>query len=306
MVEVEKRGSEREEAGAGGAAHRVRTDFAAAGALRPGGARPTPRAGPPSPVKLPDNLTRYRVMVVAVAGGASSARRVDDHRAHAADGAALAAALPQLRRPLRAAGGGAEPDRRADEVEVAVRATNAAHRRQRPPRHVPANDRVEVRFPAAAEMPGTAASRSRPPAGQPSIADAAELLAAGVDAGHHRGVRHLRRDRRRRHAQPVIAPRASSPSSAAWRSPPRRPSCRRSPTPALPGQLPFECSEQLASRVLAVAALRDVLSAFEAEGLPPPAEIEAAVERDIEAPGACRTTTAASPSGTAGAASWPY
>jgi len=44
----------------------------------------------------------------------------------------------------------------------------------------------------------------------------------------------------------------------------------------------FECSEQLASRILAVSALRDVLEAFSAEGLPSPAEIEAAVQRDIE------------------------
>ena len=42
---------------------------------------------------------------------------------------------------------------------------------------------------------------------------------------------------------------------------------------------PYECSEQLASRILAVAALRDVLTAFQAEGLPPPADIEAAVKR---------------------------
>ena len=45
---------------------------------------------------------------------------------------------------------------------------------------------------------------------------------------------------------------------------------------------PFECSEQLASRILAIAALRDVLTAFQAEGLPPPKEIDAAVTRDIE------------------------
>jgi uncharacterized protein YfaS (alpha-2-macroglobulin family) len=44
---------------------------------------------------------------------------------------------------------------------------------------------------------------------------------------------------------------------------------------------PYECSEQVASRVLALAALRDVLSAFQAEGLPAPAELEAAVGRDI-------------------------
>ena len=45
---------------------------------------------------------------------------------------------------------------------------------------------------------------------------------------------------------------------------------------------PFECSEQFASRILAVAALRDVLTAFEADGLPSPEEMEAAVQRDIE------------------------
>jgi uncharacterized protein YfaS (alpha-2-macroglobulin family) len=44
----------------------------------------------------------------------------------------------------------------------------------------------------------------------------------------------------------------------------------------------FECSEQLASRILAVSALRDVLTAFSAEGLPAPGEMEKAVERDIE------------------------
>ena len=44
---------------------------------------------------------------------------------------------------------------------------------------------------------------------------------------------------------------------------------------------PYECSEQLSSRILGVAALRDVLTAFEADGLPSPTEMEAAVERDI-------------------------
>ncbi|HMB24902.1 MAG TPA: hypothetical protein VKP08_18790, partial [Anaerolineales bacterium] len=45
---------------------------------------------------------------------------------------------------------------------------------------------------------------------------------------------------------------------------------------------PFECSEQMASRILAVASLRDVLTAFKAEGLPSPAEMESAVNRDIK------------------------
>jgi uncharacterized protein YfaS (alpha-2-macroglobulin family) len=45
---------------------------------------------------------------------------------------------------------------------------------------------------------------------------------------------------------------------------------------------PYECSEQMASRVLAVVGLKDVLSAFKAEGLPPPNEIVASVKRDVE------------------------
>ena len=43
----------------------------------------------------------------------------------------------------------------------------------------------------------------------------------------------------------------------------------------------FECSEQLSSRILAITSLRDILSAFKAEGLPPQEELEAAVKRDI-------------------------
>ncbi len=44
---------------------------------------------------------------------------------------------------------------------------------------------------------------------------------------------------------------------------------------------PFESNEQVASRVLAVAALRDVLSAFSAEGLPSNTELLATLRRDI-------------------------
>jgi alpha-2-macroglobulin len=44
---------------------------------------------------------------------------------------------------------------------------------------------------------------------------------------------------------------------------------------------PFEGAEHIASRVLAVAALRDVLTAFAAEGLPPAEALAAATQRDI-------------------------
>jgi uncharacterized protein YfaS (alpha-2-macroglobulin family) len=47
-------------------------------------------------------------------------------------------------------------------------------------------------------------------------------------------------------------------------------------------EYPYEGSEQLASRILSVASLRDVLTAFKADGLPSPSEMESAVKSDIE------------------------
>ena len=44
----------------------------------------------------------------------------------------------------------------------------------------------------------------------------------------------------------------------------------------------YASSEALASRILTIAALRDVLTAFEADGLPSVVEMETAVLRDIE------------------------
>jgi uncharacterized protein YfaS (alpha-2-macroglobulin family) len=45
---------------------------------------------------------------------------------------------------------------------------------------------------------------------------------------------------------------------------------------------PYECAEQISSRVMAIAALRDVLAAFDAKGLPKPDELIAAVDRDLK------------------------
>jgi hypothetical protein len=45
---------------------------------------------------------------------------------------------------------------------------------------------------------------------------------------------------------------------------------------------PYECAEQISSRILAIAALRDVLAAFDAKGLPKADVLEAGVKRDLE------------------------
>ena len=69
---------------------------------------------------------------------------------------------------------------------------------------------------------------------------------------------------------------------------------------------PFECAEQLSSRVLAVAALRDVLVAFQAEGLPKPEEIEAAVKRDVDRLRALQNDDGGFGFWRRGDESWPY
>jgi uncharacterized protein YfaS (alpha-2-macroglobulin family) len=69
---------------------------------------------------------------------------------------------------------------------------------------------------------------------------------------------------------------------------------------------PFECAEQLSSRVLAVAALRDVLAAFEAQGLPKPAELQAALARDVERLRALQNDDGGFGFWRRGDRSWPY
>ena len=150
-------------------------------------------------------------------------------RAAAADGAAEPAAVPELRRHVPAAGRGAEPDRRADDGEGSRCATTNAALTDGAGREVtvPANDRVEVQFPAAAEMAGTARFQIVGDGGEGERRRRGR--AAGVDAGDDRGVRDVRRDRRRGAAASSRSrcPARSSRSSAASRSRPRRRTSRR-------------------------------------------------------------------------------
>src|SRR5262249_22452908 len=45
---------------------------------------------------------------------------------------------------------------------------------------------------------------------------------------------------------------------------------------------PFECAEQISSRMMAIAALKDVLGAFKAQGLPPPQALIDSVAKDVK------------------------
>ena len=235
-------------------------------------------------VKVPDSLTRYRVTAVSVAGGKQfgagestiTARQPLMVRASAprflnfGDRFELPVVLQN------------QTDVAA-EVEVAARAANAEFtdgqgRRVR----VPANDRVEVRFPVSASAAGTARFQVGAVSGR--YADASQFeLPVWTPATTEAFATYGELDGSGAVVQPVKAPpdvfRQFGGLEVQTSS-----TQLQSLTDAVLYLVayPYECSEQLASRVLAVAALRDVLTAFKAKGLPSPEEMNGAVARDIK------------------------
>ncbi len=236
------------------------------------------------PVKAPDNLTRYRVMVVAVDAGG---------RQFGSGEANITARLPLMARPsaprflnfgdqfelpvVLQNQTGAPLD-----VEVVVRAANLELTGNAGLKvSVPAHDRVEVRFPARAQMAGKAVIQVAAVAG--SYADAATVelpvyTPATTEAFATYGVVDEGAI-----AQPVAAPTGVFPQYGGLEIDTSSTALQALTDAVLYlASYPYECSEQLASRILAIAALRDVLTAFQAEGLPSPQALEAAVERDIQ------------------------
>ena len=278
-------------------------------------------------IKLPDNLTRYRVMAVAVAGG----------KQFGSGESTITARLPLMVRasPPRFLNFGDRFElpvvlqNQTDSpmaVDVAVRGSNLTFAHvtstisnvetfdaQRVT--VPADDRVEVRFPASADRPGTArfqvAAVQVPGAPGEALpvpaADAAQLelpvwtpatteafaTYGEIDAGAI--------------AQPVIAPTdvytqfgglEITTSSTALQA--------LTDAVLYLESYPYECSEQLASRVMAVAALRDVLTAFHATGLPSPDAMNAGVDSDIARLQALQNDDGSFPLWSRGDDAYPY
>ncbi|MCX5743247.1 MAG: DUF6049 family protein [Proteobacteria bacterium] len=234
-------------------------------------------------VKLPDNLTRYRIVAIAVAGD----------RQYGKGESALTARLPLMVRP--------SPPRFlnfgdtfklpvvvqnqtdvAMTVQVAVRTTNAALTEGGGRSvTVPANDRVELQFPAAAELAGTARFQIVGTNGRDS--DAAELALpvwtpATTEAFATYGVIDAGTIR-----QPVALPGKVVTQFGGLEV-----TTASTNLQALTDAMlylvtyPFDCAEQRASRILAIAALRDVLTAFKTKDLPSPAALEASVKADVE------------------------
>jgi alpha-2-macroglobulin len=234
-------------------------------------------------VKVPDNLTRYRIMAVAVAG----------EKLYGAGESSLTARMPIMVRPSapRFLNFGDvlelpvviqnQTDRDLD-VDVAMRTANMAlsdgsGRRVK----VRANHRVEVRFPARAERPGAARFQVAASAGR--FSDAAEgSLPVYTPATTEAFATYGELDAGAT-TQPVAMPRGVIEAFGGLEV-----TTSSTQLQALTDAVlylvayPFECAEQVASRVLAIAALRDVLDAFQVEGMPSKAELEATVKRDLE------------------------
>ncbi|HYH81789.1 MAG TPA: alpha-2-macroglobulin family protein [Longimicrobium sp.] len=234
------------------------------------------------PFTLPSNLTRYRVTAVAVEGGTR----------YGLGESGITARQPLMVRPSapRFLNWGdrfelpvvVQNQTGAPlEVDVAARGTGVNVTETGWRVTVPAHDRVEVRLAAEAQRAGPA--RVQVGIAGAGLADAAEI------------------------SLPVYTP-ATAEAFATYGTFTGDSAVTlplRVPGDAIPGfgglevsasstalheltdaliylvRYPFECAEQIASRMLGVVALRDVLTAFKADELPPPEQLRASVDRDV-------------------------
>ena len=262
---------------------RTRTNFAALAFYAP--AAKTDREGRIRlPFKLPDNLTRYRVVALAAAGA----------RQFGKGQSSLVAQQPLMVRP--------SPPRflnfgdvcelpvviqnQTDHpmpVELACRTSNL---KLDPSRagvalQVPANDRVEVRFPVQADRAGTARFQVAVSSG--SYSDAAELsfpvwTPATSEAFATYGVLD----------QGATAQAVSAPADVYRQFGGLEVSTSSTALAELTDAFlylrsyPYECAEQVSSRVLSTVALAPVLRAFEAPGMPSESELKISLAADVK------------------------
>ena len=268
-------------------------------------------------VTLPDNLTRYRVMVAAVADG----------RYFGAGESNLTARLPLMVRPSAPRflnfGDSFElpvvlqnQTDEAIETHAIVRAANAVLTGESGVDGaagyaitIPANDRVEVRFSTKTASAGIARFQfGAIDANQPAVADAAEIsLPVFTPATTEALAVYGEIDKSGTVLQPLRPP-ADAISDYGGLEVTLSSTALQALTDAFLYlvRYPFDSSEQIASRILAVAALRDVLTAFNAEGLPAPDEIEKMLERDLQTLEAMQDYGGGFPIWRRGGDVWPY
>ncbi len=260
----------------------VRTDFSALAVFEP--SKMTDARGHVEvPVKLPDNLTRYRVMAIAVA----------HEREFGSQESTITARLPLMVRPSapRFLNFGDRFElpvvlqNQTDKpmsVAVAARSLNAMITDTPGKRvDIAANDRVEVRFLASADKPGKA--RFQIGAGAGNFADASNIelpvwTPATTEAFATYGVID----------NGAIAQPVKMPSHVVTQFGGLEITTSSTAMQGLTDAVlylvhyPFECNEQISSRMLAIASLRDVLTAFKSKEMPSPAAMEASMLTDMD------------------------
>lgn len=258
--------------------------------------------------KLPDNLTRYRVMAVAVDRGG---------RQFGTGESTITARLPLMVRP--------SPPRflnygdrcelpvvvqnQSDAelvVRLAARGTNLELTGSAGVRvTVPPQDRIEVRLPAAAVLPGRARLQLAATAGE--LSDAATVdFPVWTPATTEAFATYGELD------EGAVAQLIRTPGDVVPQFGGLELSTSSTALSALTDAViyltayPFECAEQVSSRVISIVALRDVLAAFKAEGLPPSDELAERLKADLT-----RLQGLQNPDGgfgfwRSGYQSWPY
>ena len=274
----------------------VRTDFDALAVFEP--TVTTDAAGHAAiDVPLPDNLTRYRVMVVAVAGA----------EAFGSAQANITARLPLMVRPSAPRflnfGDSFElpvvvqnQTDAAMDVDVVIQSDNlglaadadggAGSASVEPGKGVgrrvtvPANDRVEVRFPASASAAGTARFRVAAASGERSDAATVTIPVYTPTTSEAFATYGVVDDGAV--LQPVSAPVDVVPQFGGLDITTSSTSLQALTDAVLYlADYPYRSSDAMASRILAISSLRDVLTAFDAPGLPSPTELDAAVKADL-------------------------
>jgi uncharacterized protein YfaS (alpha-2-macroglobulin family) len=235
-------------------------------------------------VKLPDNLTRYRVTAVSV----------DTGKRFGKGESSLTARQPLMVRPSapRFMNFGDKIElpvvvqNQTDKdmaVDVAIRASNAELTGEKGKKIVvKANDRAEVRFSVAATIAGTARFQVAATSGKWS--DAAEIsLPVWTPATTEAFATYGSTDQNGAIFQPVQTPGDVYPQFGGMEVTTSSTQLQELTDAFIYlYRYKFECSEQIASRMISIAALRDVLTAFKSKDMPTKEEIEQTFAKDVE------------------------
>lgn len=235
-------------------------------------------------VKLPDNLTRYRITAVAV----------DTGNRFGKNESTITARQPLMVRPSapRFMNFGDKIElpvvvqNQTDKdmaVDIGVRATNAELTGGSGKRVlIKANDRSEVRFPVSAVKAGTARFQIAVSSG--SFSDAAEIsLPVWTPATTEAFATYGTTDQNGAIIQPVQTPGDVYPQFGGLEVTTSSTQLQELTDAFIYlSKYPFACSEQISSRMISTAAMRDVLTAFKAKDMPTAAELEAAFKSDIQ------------------------